>query len=468
MMQKTLFSKTNLQYSLFSLVLFFLVAVTSCGKNEGSDGEDLGDGVLDVSASLTDWAVENGSYKDFNFVLFDTLSSRAYRNVVDANGRISLSKIPQSQNYVAFMLDNEFRFGWVMQFADTSDGKVYQYFNLLSGTIGALFPEGGIMRMSKPLSLRPIKNYTFLDKNSNGLPDGLESDVAHAENVSASNTTDDLTGEGGSDAVNPDLDRDGLPNVLDFDSDNNGIDDLFDTDLNHDGIDDQQKPFQATSTWDVSRRNIFHEFVVGSDNKEKTNLWIMIEFPNFVPKNVSVVSGTFLDGAVFKESGEAFDGKLYDDGTHGDGQSKDAIWSASIQLATGKTFNNNQVVVFKATLPDDTEREYLYTFNGKMSGTLTVSKCSKGTSGVDVAWTASTELTSKAGLSNQVLIYDADNRLVYSSARLAVSTSSLTIPTTVFTSGKTYNCTVRTLAPSPIAGYPGSSRQAKPKSYTAP
>lgn len=442
------------------------IGLNSCSSDDSSSEGSSGD-PIDVTASLSDWSAQNGGFKDFQFIVYDISTSQAYRSLVGEGGNIKVTKIPSGQSYVAFMLDNEFRFGWMMQFADPKTGKNYQYFKLVNGALGALFPEGKLMRISKPESLSALTDLKFRDSNSNGIPDGLEPVLPNNENASKGNTKGDLTGGGVKDDVNPDLDGDGVPNVLDSDIDNNGIEDLYDSDLNHDGVEDQQKPFISTTDFEIGNKTIFHEVITDSAGTTSKNLRFILEIPNLTPKSVKIVSGSFLTGSVYKGSTDAFDGNLYDDGTHGDGESGDKTWSATITLASDKSFENNQVVVFQVALTDGTTKEYLYKLSSKIAGTIEVTSCENTASGVNIAWTASDDLKSKTGVTLQAVVYDSNNKLVFSGSRLAITETAQIVPANVFTSGQSYSCSVRVLSPTLIPGYPGSSQQAKPKSYTA-
>lgn len=469
--RNTTLTKTLKLYALrsaFSAVaVLAAVGLNSCSSDE-ENSDDSSESLLDVTASLSDWSAQTGGFKDFQFIVYDIASSQAFRSLVGEGGNIKVTKVPSGHSYTAFMLDNEFRFGWMMQFADPKTGKNYQYFNLASGNLGALFPEGKLMRMSKPDSLSALTDLKFRDSNSNGIPDGLEPSIANNENAAKGNTKGDLTGGGVKDAVNPDLDGDGVPNVLDTDIDNNGIEDLYDSDLNHDGVEDQQKPFFSTTDQEIGANTIFHEVITDAAGTTSKNLRFIIEVPAQTPKSVKVVSGTFLAGSIYKGSTDAFDGNLYDDGTHGDGESGDKTWSATVTLASDKAFENNQVVVFQVVQSDGTLKEYLYKLSGKIAGTIDVTACENTGTAVNIAWTASDDLKSKTGVTLQAVVYDSNNKLVFSGSRLPITEAAQVVPANVFTSGQAYSCSVRVLSPTLIPGYPGSSQQAKPKTYTAP
>lgn len=450
-----------------TLVAATSLSFASCGKESGSGSSGASEQLIPVTATISDWAGQNNPFQDYVFALFDIDQTQIFRSVVGEGGRVTIDNVPNLKKYYGFMLDTEFRFGWVLQFSSVVQEvtKSFQVFSFLGGgSLGSLFPEGRIVRTSSA-NLSPATEFTFLDANNNGVPDGFDLDVANNENAEANNTTNDLDRDKILDPVDPDIDNDGVPNVFDGDVDNNGVDDLYDTDVNHDNLDDQQKPIYVANSAGVGFKHVFHEIVTNSDDSTSTNLWFILESKTPVSA-VTVTSGTFLEDSTFVGA-EAFDGRLYDDGTHGDGLPADGIWSAHVTLASGKTFGPSQVVVFSVVGADGKQSEFVYKFPVKLSGNVSMTSCQKANNNVTLSWTVDATLTSHAGLSLQTVVSDSDGKRVYTSTRMPISTTTETISASNFVTGKQYTCTVRVLAPSPIPGYPGSSLRAKPVSYSA-
>lgn len=450
-------------------VVSLSLSVTSCGSSSSSGSNDSGEKVIAVTGTLSDWDGKSEPFKDYVFMLVDAEDQRVYRTTVGEGGRLTVSSVPSSRKYYGVMLNTEYKFGWLMQFAATVEEKNrnFQVFSFNgTGSLGALFPEGRLLIASLTDSLKPLTDFAFRDENKNGIPDGLESDVANNENASAKNTEGDLEKDKILDTVDSDLDNDGIADVFDNDVDNNGTDDLFDTDINHDGVDDQQKSFRAPSTLGIGYRQVFHEIVTNDDDTQSTNLWFILESKNKA-KSVSVASGSYLNEAIYS-GGDTFDGKLFDNGSHGDGLPDDGIWTASVTLAKTKTFTSDQVVIFKVTAADDKVYEFPYKLPSKLSGSVTMDTCAKEESNLKLSFTIGETLTKYPGLSLQTLVSDATGKRIYSSVRMPISATSDLVPLTNFASGKKYFCTVRVLAPSAIPGYPGSSLRAKAVTFDAP
>lgn len=432
-----------------SLLLPFLTG--ACGSDD-SLSDEAAPATLRVTGTLSDWVMPDATdkaarFEGYQFLLLDAASGEVQRAQVGSSGGFVMENVPAERNYYGVLLDADFRFGRLLQVA--SGGKESQVFRLpASGTLGSLSIEGSLLRSSQQDTLSPVSGYAFRDTNRNGIPDGLEG-AAPLKAAGAG----DLDADGTADQLDPDLDDDGVPNSLDPDVDGDGVSNLFDPDSNQNAVADaRETPAQAAA--------VFQDVVPGTAETRRA-LWIVLSGGSQTFASVKVSSGAFLaKGAYERANGAAFAGRLYDDGTHGDGLAGDNLWSALVQLPEGITFQGDHVLIFTVTRADGTTAESLFRMAAPLASTLgvNVSEWTESATSLDVSWQWTVQDTSEKFSAFEVLLLDATGTRVHSSPRLpATQETPYSIPVSLLSPAKTYACVVRALTPSPIGGFPGSA-----------
>lgn len=454
----------------FRKVLAYVAIVTwftgACGKSN-SETDGVGSNVVTVKGSLADWPSAVGSFQGYVIVLYNLDNGEVKRATIGADSTgFSIENVNTAYRYYGMLLDPEHRFGWVLQMpskALSSTIKNYQVFRFAgAGILGSITAEGRVLRTSEQTNLIPVETIAFSDANTNGIPDGLESDSS--EFASKSNTGLDLDSDGVVDSLDADIDNDGIPNCVDNDVDNDGVINVLDAKNGQYTLDDKESAWSNNQLVSVPGGNVFRYVFSEYSNASSSALQGITVLPAFTAppgefSSVEVSSGTFLAGATYSVGGAAFDGKLYDDGTHGDGVAGDGQWSIPIKLASGKTFSAAQVMFFKGTRSDGSTSEYMTNMGSPVTGTSAVAVTVSGalhsttTDNATITWTSTTASQTQF----QVLIFNSSGARVYTSELLASSATSLDIPAASIGVDGTYSVEVRAVAPTPRNGFPGSS-----------
>jgi hypothetical protein len=457
-----------------ALFTFTMSLFLACGKGKSSSeaqGDEFSTSKGDVSGILSDWS--SNLFVGYQFLLQDLDSGSIFRAPLGESAGFRVTGVPLAKPYLAFMLNADFRFGWILQFANSSSTNSKERFQAFrfqsSGSLGSLVLDGKLIRSSNENSLVPIKTVTFRDSNANGIPDGLETEISSDNFATTKNSTGDLDGDSLPDIADADIDNDGLPNVLDPDVDNDGIMNVFDADSNQDSTPDLDKGWKESPTVSIPKlgfRHIYEQSTLNAEGEISTTLWFVFSTAERKNTAVEIVSGNiFTDGTYV--TGEPFAGKLFDDGTHGDGLAGDGIWSAKVSLIKGKVVSSNQAFLFRVRSEAGEISEFLQLSGGSLSGDLTLSFSPEGKD-IVTSWTGEANFLQKAGTSLQIQVLDSENKLVFLSERLLSTATSLKVPATYFTSGQSYRVLLHALASSPLSGFPGSAWTSRPSTYNHP